>query len=149
MLKISNFTSFSLYLQHIIHLFRIRCIYKYITRPICAVQINSLVSYRIVYCSSLLYNLPASSIAPLHRINRSSIRSILNIKLSYHSSTDSFQLLPNCFPYKKRSLFDSFLLPINLYFSTHSYIYTLNSLHHPRYKFNLQYMSRYPTAIIP
>ena len=68
---------------------------------------NSLVIYRIDYCNSLSYNLPASSIAPLNIIIRSSIRSIINSKLSDHSSTYSnqlkvsFQLLPNWFPYKK------------------------------------------------
>ena len=86
------------------HLFRIRCIRKHITRPLCAVLIHSLVISRIDYCSSLLYILPASSIASLDRIIRSSIRSNLNIKLSDHSSTDSFQIIPNWFPYRKRSL---------------------------------------------
>ena len=47
------------------HLIRIRCIRKHITRPLCAVLINSLVISRIDYCSSLLYFLFASSIVPL------------------------------------------------------------------------------------
>ena len=104
------------------HLFRIRCIRKHITRPLCAVLINSLVISRIDYCS-LLYILPASSISPLNRIIRSSIRSIFNIKLSDHSSTDSFQIIPNWFPYRKRSLIR--LLSIthkSIYFSILSYI---------------------------
>ena len=83
------------------HLFRIRFIRKHITRPLCALLINSLVIVRIDYCFSLLYILPASSIAPLNIIIRSSIRSIFNIKLSDHSSTDSFQIIPNWFPYRK------------------------------------------------
>ena len=91
---ISKFLSFSSHIANIskaanYHLFRIRCIRKHITRPLCAVLINSLVISRIDYCSSLLYFLSASSIAPLNRIIRSSIRSIVNIKLSDHSSTDS------------------------------------------------------------
>ena len=52
------------------HLVRIRCICKHITRPLCAVLINSLVNSHIDYCSSLLYNLPDSSIAPFNRIIR-------------------------------------------------------------------------------
>ena len=98
------------------HLFRIRCIRKHSTRPLCAVLINSLVISRIDYCSSLLYILSASSIVPLNRIISSSIRSIFNIKLSDHSSTDSFQIKPNWFPYRKRSL-------IRLLSITHKYIY--------------------------
>ena len=94
---------------------------------LCAVLINSLVISRIDYCSSLLYILPASSIAPLNRITRSSIRSIFNIKLSDHSSTtDSFQCIPNWFPYRKRSLIR--LLSIthkSIYFSIPSYIFDL------------------------
>ena len=108
------------------HLFRIKCIRKHITRPLCAVLINSLVISRIDYCSSLLYILPASSIAPLNRIIRSSIRSIFNIKLSDHSYTDSFQIIPNWFPYRKRSLIR--LLSIthkSIYFSIPSYIFDL------------------------
>ena len=54
------------------HLFRIRCICKYITRPL-SVLINSLLISLIDYCSSLLYSLPDSSIALLNRIIRSSI----------------------------------------------------------------------------
>ena len=80
------------------HLFIIRCIRKHITRPLCVVLINSLVISRIDYCSSLLYILPASSIAPLHRIIRSSTRSIFYIKLSDHSSTDHFKLYQTVFP---------------------------------------------------
>ena len=102
------------------HLFRIRCIRKHITHPLCAVLINSLVIYRIDYFSSLLYIFPASSIAPLNRIIRSSIRSIFNIKLADHSSTDSFQIIPN------RSLIR--LLSIthkSIYFSIPSYIFLL------------------------
>ena len=53
---------------------------------------------RIDYCSSLLYILPASSIAPLNRIIASSIRSIFNVKLSDHSSTDSLKLYQTGFP---------------------------------------------------
>ena len=69
-------------------------------------HINSIVISRIDYCSSLLCNIrilqdPAYSIAPLNRIIRSSIQSIFNIKLSDHSITDSFKLLPNWFTYKK------------------------------------------------
>ena len=106
------------------HLFRIRYIRTNITLLLCAVLINSLIISRIDYCSSLLYNLPASSIAPLNRIIRSSIQSIFNIKLSYHSFTESFQLLPNWFTYKKRSLIR--LLSIthkSIYSSTPSYIF--------------------------
>ena len=108
------------------NLFRIKCIRKHIIRPLCAVLINSLVISRIDYCSSLLYILPASSIAPLNRIIRSSIRSIFNIKLSDHSYTDSFQIIPNWFPYRKRSLIR--LLSIthkSIYFSIPSYMFDL------------------------
>ena len=100
----------------IYHLFRISCICKHITRPLYAVLVNSLVIFRIDYCSSILYSIPASSIAPLNRIIISSIRSVFNIKLSDYFSTDSFQLLTNWYPFKIRSI-------IRLISITHKYIY--------------------------
>ena len=103
------------------HLFRIRCTRKHITRHICSVLINSLVIYRIDYSSYLLYNLPASSIAPLNRIIRLSIRSILNyLIIPILTPFDFYQtgsLIKN-YPY-----FDSFLLPINLYIPPLLHIY--------------------------
>ena len=74
----------------------------------------------------MLVYIVASSIAPLNRIIRSSIRSIFNIKLSDHSSTDSFQIIPNWFPYRKRYLIR--LLSIthkSIYFSIPLYIFDL------------------------
>ena len=70
----------------------------YIYIYIYTVLINSLVISRIDYCSSLLYILPASSIAPLNRIIRSSIRSILILNYLTIPILTHFKLYQTGFP---------------------------------------------------
>ena len=149
--------SFSSYIANIskaanYYLFRIRWLRKHITRPLCVVLINSLVISRIDYCSSLLYILPPSFVAPLNRIIRSSIRSILHIKLSDHSYNDSFQIIPNWFPYRKRSLIR--LLSItykSIYFSIPSYIFNLllirSTTHNTRSTSSINLIIQQPSSI--
>ena len=73
------------------HLSRIRKIRKSITVSLIKTLVNSLVLSHIDYCSSLLINLPLSSISPLNRIIRSSIRTTYNLRIRDHSS---YQHLP-------------------------------------------------------
>ena len=84
--------------------------------------VNSLVFSRIDYCSSILINLPLSSISPLNRVIRSSILTKYNlfegIRIRDHSSTSSYQHLPPLFKFYKRS--DYCILAI-----VHSSIYSL------------------------
>ena len=75
------------------HLFRIRKIRKSITISLTKTLVNSLVLSRIDYCSSTLINLPLSSISPLNRVIRSSIRTTYNIRIRDHSSTSSYKHL--------------------------------------------------------
>ena len=86
---------------------------------------------RIEYCSSLLYNLHASSIATLNRISSLSIRSIFNIILSYHSFTDFFHILQKGPPIKKRYLSRLlFITHKSIYSSTPSIIFELLLIHY-------------------
>ena len=71
------------------HLFKIRRKRKDLTRPLTTVLINALVLSRIDYCSSLLYHLPNTSLSPLNRIIRASVRTIFSINRFDHSITDS------------------------------------------------------------
>ena len=75
------------------HLFRIRKIRKSIIVSLTKTLVNSLVLSRIDYCSSILINLPLSSISPLNRVIRSSIRKTYNLRIRDHSSTSSYQHL--------------------------------------------------------
>ena len=70
------------------HIFKIRRIRKDLTRPLTTVLINALILSRIEYCSSLLYNLPNTSLSPLNLIIRASIRTIFSINRFDHSITD-------------------------------------------------------------
>ena len=76
------------------HLFKIRRIRKDLTRLL-KLSINALVLSRIDYCSSLIYHLPNTSLSPLYRIIRASIRTIFSINRYEHSITDSHQLISN------------------------------------------------------
>ena len=87
------------------HLFIIRKIRKSITVYLTKTLVNSLVLSRIDYCSSILINLPLSSISPLNRIIRSSIRTTYNLSIRDHSSTSSYQHLPPWFTFNKRSAY--------------------------------------------
>ena len=84
------------------HLFKISRIRKDLTRPLTTVLINALVLSRIDYCSSLIYHLPNTSLSPLNRIIRASIRTIFSINRFDYSITDSHQLLSKWFPQKKK-----------------------------------------------
>ena len=84
------------------HLFRIRKIRKSITVSLTKTLVNSLVLSRIDYCSSVLLNLPLSSISPLNRVISSSIRTTYNLRIRDHSSTSSYQHLPPWFTFNKR-----------------------------------------------
>ena len=85
------------------HLFRIRKIRKSITVSLTKTLVNSLVFSRIYYCSSILINLPLSSISPLNQVILSSICTTYNLRIRDHSSTSSYQHLPPWFPFNKRS----------------------------------------------
>ena len=87
------------------HLFRIRKIRKSITVSLTKTQVNSLDLSRIDYCSSILINLPLSSISPLNRVIRSSMRTTYNLPIRDHLSTYSYQHLPPWFPFNKRSAY--------------------------------------------
>ena len=71
------------------HLFKIRKIRKSITVSLTKTLVNSLFISRIDYYSSILINLPVSSISPLNRFIRSSIRTTYNLRIRDHSSTSS------------------------------------------------------------
>ena len=83
------------------HIFRIRKIRKSITLSLTKTQVNSLVLSRMDYCSSILINLPLSSISPLNRVIRSSIRIKYKLRIRDHSSTSSYQQLHLLFPFNK------------------------------------------------
>ena len=51
------------------NIFKIRRIWKDLTRPLTTVLINTLVLSRIDYCSSLLYHLPNTSLSPFKSYN--------------------------------------------------------------------------------
>ena len=101
------------------HLFRIRKIRKSITLSLNKTLVNSLILSRIDYCSSILINLPLSSISPLNRVIRSSIRTIYNLRIRYLSSTSSYQHLPPWFTFNKRSAY-------RILYIVHSSIYSSN-----------------------
>ena len=101
------------------HLFRIRKIRKSITVSLTKTLVNSLVLSRIDYCSSILINLPLSSISSLNRVIRSSIRTTYNLRIRDHSSTSSYQHLSPWFTFNKRSAYR--ILSI-----VHSSIYSSN-----------------------
>ena len=65
--------------------------------------VNYLVLSRIDYCSSLLINLPLSSISPLNRVIRPSIRTNYNLHIRDHSSTSLYQHFLLWFSFNKRS----------------------------------------------
>ena len=92
-------------------------------------------------------NILHASISLLNRIIRSSIRSIFNIKQSEYSFTDSFQLLLNWFPYKKRLLIRLLSLThTSLYYSTPSYIFDLLLMYSITY--DKRPISRYPIRYV-
>ena len=97
------------------HLFKIRRIRKDLTRPLTTILIHALVLYRVDYCSSLLYHLPNTSLSPLNRIIRASIRTIFSINRFDHSITDSHQLISNWFPQKKDPSYTFYHSLINQY----------------------------------
>ena len=101
------------------HLFRIRKIRKSITVSLTKTLVNSLVLSRIDYCSSILINIPLSSISPLNRVIRSSIRTTYNLRIRDHSSTSSYQHISPWFTFNKRSAYR--ILSI-----VHSSIYSSN-----------------------
>ena len=104
-------------------LFRIRKIRKSITVSLTKTLVNVLVLSLIDYCSSILINLPLSSISSLNRVIRSSIRTTYNLRIREHSSTYSYQYLPPWFKFKKRSAYR--ILSI-----VHSSIYSPNIVCH-------------------
>ena len=75
------------------HLFRIRKIRKSITVSLTKTLVNSLVLSRIDYCSSILINLPLSSISSLNRVICSSISTTYNLRIRDNFSTSSYQYL--------------------------------------------------------
>ena len=83
--------------------------------------VNYLVLSRIDYCSSILINLPLSSISPLNRVIRSSIRTTYNLRIRDHYSTSSYQHLSPWFTFNKRSAYR--ILSI-----VHSSLHSLNIL---------------------
>ena len=101
------------------HLFRIRKIRKSITVSLTKILVNSLILSRKDYCSSILINLPLSSISPLNLVIRSSICITYNLRIRDHSSSSSYQHLHRWFPYNKRSAY-------RILFSFHSSIYSSN-----------------------
>ena len=114
------------------HLFKIRHIRKDLTRPLTTVFINALVLSRIDYCSSLLYHLPNTSLSPLNRIIRASIRTIFSINRFYQSITDSHQLISNWFPQKKHSLLHLLSLAHKaIYYTSPPYLTSLLTLRRP------------------
>ena len=104
------------------HLFIISKLRKSITVSLTKTLVNSLVISRIDYCSSILINLPLSSISHLNRVIRSSIRTTYNLRIRDHSSTSSYQnlyLKLTWFTFNKRSAYR--ILSI-----VYSSIYSLN-----------------------
>ena len=99
------------------HLFRIRKIRKSITVFLTKTLVNSIVLSRIDYFSSILINLPLSSISPLNRVIRSPIRITYNLRIRYHSSSSLYQHLPPWFPFNKRSAY-------RILYIVHSSIYS-------------------------
>ena len=73
----------------------------------------------VIYIYILYYNLPLSSISPLNRVIRSSIRTTYNLRIRDHSSTSSYQHLSPWFTFNKRSAYR--ILSI-----VHSSIYSSN-----------------------
>ena len=99
------------------HLFR--KMRKSITVSLTKTLVNSLVLSRIDYCSSILINLPLSSISPLNRVIRSPICTTYILRIRDHSSTSSYQHISPWFTFNKRSAYR--ILSI-----VHSSIYSSN-----------------------
>ena len=85
----------------------ITCFYDpklYLLRRIACIDIYIYIYYIIYYIYTfyftLLYHLPNTSLSPLNRIIRASIRTIFSINRFDHSITDSHQLISNWFPQK-------------------------------------------------
>ena len=110
------------------HLFKIRRIRKYLTRPLSTVLTNEFIISRIDYCSSLLYHLPNTSLYPLNRIIRAFIRTIFSIHRFDHSITDSHQLISNWFPKKT---FPPTLAHKAIYYTSPPYLTSLLILRRP------------------
>ena len=110
------------------HLFRIRKIRNSITISLTKTLVNSLVLSRIDYCSSMLINLPLSSISPLNRVIRSSIRTTYNLRIRDHSSTSSYQHLYPWFTFNKRSSYRILSIVHSSIYSSNCPSYISNSL---------------------
>ena len=73
-----------------VHLFRIRKIQNSSTVYLTKTLVNSLVLSCIDYCSSILINLPLSSISSLNLVIRSSILTTYNLRIRDNSSISSY-----------------------------------------------------------
>jgi len=62
----------------IYHLRRLRQIRNYVTQEVTAQLVTSLVISRLDYCNSVLAGLPASTLAPLQRVQNTAARLVLN-----------------------------------------------------------------------
>jgi len=71
---------------------RIRFISRQLGRDVTQQLVSSFVLSRLDYCNALLAELPASTLAPLQRVQNAAARLILNIKPSDHSTTALIQL---------------------------------------------------------
>ena len=85
------------------NLYCIRQIRQYITLDICHQLVHSLVISHLDYSNAILYGLPASTLAPLQRIQHRAAKLILN-RGRYDSATDALRTL-HWLPIRYRSLF--------------------------------------------
>jgi hypothetical protein len=74
------------------HLRRIRSISRQLGRDVAQQLVSCFVLSRLDYCNALLAGLPASTLAPLQRVQNAAARLILNMKPSDHITTAFIQL---------------------------------------------------------
>jgi hypothetical protein len=74
------------------HLRRLRQVRRHVTRDTLKQLVCSLIRSRLDYCNSILIGLPASSIAPLHRLQNAAARLVMGLRARDHITSALFHL---------------------------------------------------------
>lgn len=90
------------------HLRRIRCIRRQLSRDVTQRLVSAFVLSRLDYCNALLAELPASTLAPLQRVQNAAARLVLNLKPYDHITPALIEL--HWLPVKQRIAYKLCLL---------------------------------------
>jgi len=90
------------------HLRRIRCIRRQLSRDVTQRLVSAFVLSRLDYCNALLAELPASTLAPLQRVQNAAARLVLNLKPYDHITPALVEL--HWLPIKQRIAYKLCLL---------------------------------------